>query len=335
MLKKKEEGKKRGGGKENQRNRNLRVCGVPVQESGVGRGGEGRGRGKAVPWVDVVTGDCYFCFSNGVFLLPSFLPVWSRLLQRNRSMYVPGELGTKTAQGTYRNEVQVLDTGTMVWNAPNVEGDEAPHPRSDSDLVYDAKGSRIFLFGGWANRWFDDLYILDVGSVVGPPYAIMGIKPKIGPITGGQEISIEGLDFVQSNDVVIRFSSRAKGGQMEVAGEFVSSTLVKCISPDFMDIGSGEVEVRVSLNGDSYTTTYQKYNFFAVTDAEKCICFGPGIISGGAPQVETVFVIQAVDATGIFRETGGDVFDIVVRSSATAATVREVFDDACLVVLVV
>jgi len=246
-------------------------------------------------------------------------------------MYVPGELGTKTAQGTYRNEVQVLDTGTMVWNAPNVEGDEAPHPRSDSDLVYDAKGSRIFLFGGWANRWFDDLYILDVGSVVGPPYAIMGIKPKIGPITGGQEISIEGLDFVQSNDVVIRFSSRAKGGQMEVAGEFVSSTLVKCISPDFMDIGSGEVEVRVSLNGDSYTTTYQKYNFFAVTDAEKCICFGPGIISGGAPQVETVFVIQAVDATGIFRETGGDVFDIVVRSSATAATVREVFDDACLV----
>jgi dynein heavy chain, axonemal len=97
--------------------------------------------------------------------------------------------------------------------------------------------------------------------------------------------------------------------------------MVKCVSPDFIEIGSGEVEVRVSLNGDSYTTTYQKYNFFAVTDAEKCICFGPGIISGGAPQVETVFVIQAVDATGAFRETGGDEFDIVVRSSTTAATV--------------
>ena len=40
-------------------------------------------------------------------------------------------------------------------------------------------------------------------------------------------------------------------------------------------------------------------------NAEKCICFGPGIISGGAPQVETVFVIQAVDATGTFRVTGG------------------------------
>ena len=145
--------------------------------------------------------------------------------------------------------------------------------------------------------------------------------PLTGPITGGQEISIEGLDFVQTSEVLIRFSSRAKGGQVEVPGEYVSSTMVKCMSPDFMDIGSGEVEVRVSLNGDSYTTTYQKYNFFAVTDAEKCICFGPGIISGGAPQVETVFVIQAVDATGIFRETGGDEFGIVVRSSTTAGTV--------------
>jgi hypothetical protein len=92
---------------------------------------------------------------------------------------------------------------------------------------------------------------------------------------------------------------------VEVPGEYVSSTMVKCVSPSFMDIGSGEVEVRVSLNGDSYTTTYQKYSFFAVTNAEKCICFGPGIISGGAPQVETVFVIQAVDATGTFRVTGG------------------------------
>jgi hypothetical protein len=55
---KKEEGKKGGGGKENQRNRNLRVCGVPVQESGVVRGGKGRGRAgkeKGGPLVDVVT----------------------------------------------------------------------------------------------------------------------------------------------------------------------------------------------------------------------------------------------------------------------------------------
>ena len=39
----------------------------------------------------------------------------------------------------------------------------------------------------------------------------MGIKPKIGPITGGQEISIEGLDFVPTSEVLVRFSSRARG----------------------------------------------------------------------------------------------------------------------------
>ena len=99
------------------------------------------------------------------------------------------------------------------------------------------------------------------------------------------------------------------------------------MSPSFLDIGSGQVDVRVSLNGDSYTTTYQKYSFFAVTDATKCICFGPGIISGGAPGVETVFVIQAVDSAGTFRDTGGDEFDIVVRSVTTAALVESEITD--------
>ena len=33
----------------------------------------------------------------------------------------------------------------------------------------------------------------------------------------------------------------------------------------------GEVEVRVSLKGDSFTTTYQKYEFFAVSDCARCL----------------------------------------------------------------
>ena len=35
-------------------------------------------------------------------------------------------------------------------------------------------------------------YALDVGCVVGPPYAIMGIQPKMGPLTGNQRLRIEG-----------------------------------------------------------------------------------------------------------------------------------------------
>ena len=125
----------------------------------------------------------------------------------------------------------------------------------------------------------------------------------------------------------MRFSSRARGGQAEVQGRFVSSTLLKCMSRPSSTSDLARWTCGVSLNGDSYTTTYQKYSFFAVTDATKCICFGPGIISGSAPGVETVFVIQAVDSAGTFRDTGGGEFDIVVRSVTTTALVESEITD--------
>ena len=127
-----------------------------------------------------------------------------------------GELGSKTPQGEYSNDVLVLDTGSMSWNFPEVSGTR-PKPRSDTEMVYDAKGSRLIFFGGWASRWFGDLHTLDVGSVVGPPYAIMGIEPRIGPITGNQQIDIEGIDFVPTDQVTIRFVS--KKGAVDVGGE--------------------------------------------------------------------------------------------------------------------
>lgn len=46
--------------------------------------------------------------------------------------------------------------------------------------------------------WLDDLYTLDVGRIVGPPYAILDIEPKIGPITGGTSVIIYGMDFINT-----------------------------------------------------------------------------------------------------------------------------------------
>ena len=89
-------------------------------------------------------------------------------------------------------------------------------------VIYDAKGSRLIFFGGWASRWFGDLHTLDVGSVVDPPYAIMGIEPRIGPITGNQQIDIEGIDFVPTDQVTIRFVS--KKGAVDIGGEYISAT---------------------------------------------------------------------------------------------------------------
>jgi dynein heavy chain len=47
-------------------------------------------------------------------------------------------------------------------------------------MSYDAKGSRLFIFGGWNDDWLCDLYSLDVGNIVGPPYAITDMYPNIG-----------------------------------------------------------------------------------------------------------------------------------------------------------
>ena len=47
-------------------------------------------------------------------------------------------------------------------------------------MAFDPSGNRLVLFGGWANKWLGDMHYLDIGSVVGPPYAIMGLKPSIG-----------------------------------------------------------------------------------------------------------------------------------------------------------
>lgn len=125
----------------------------------------------------------------------------------------------------------------------------------------------MLLFGGWANRWFGDAFVLDVGCVVGPPYAIMAIEPNMGPITGGTRCHVEGIDFVNTTQVVLRFSS--KKGAVDVTGQYISPTEVICDTPSFDSIGAGEVDVRISLKGDSFTTTFVKYRFFAVTDARR------------------------------------------------------------------
>ena len=81
------------------------------------------------------------------------------------------------------------------------------------------------MFGGWADTWFGDVFALDVGSVVGPPYAIMGLSPNQGPITGGQLLRIEGIDFVATDAVFVRFASPQ--GVIDAKGVVVSDTEIQ------------------------------------------------------------------------------------------------------------
>ena len=220
-------------------------------------------------------------------------------------------------EGDYSNDLLILDTGPHKdWHIPTIAG-PIPAPRASSCLAFDVKGSRLMFFGGWANHWLDDMYVLDVGNIVGPPYAVTAVTPNEGPITGGGIVYIDGIDFDNRPPIVCRFATREFA--VDVDGEFVSPTTLKCRVPDFsMAPGSNGqaagtaavVQVRVSLRNDSFTTTFQNYSYFAVTDANNCVAFGPALTHGARAKIPANFAIAALDTNGKQRTTGGDAFEV-------------------------
>lgn len=222
---------------------------------------------------------------------------------------VTGPLSDYDRQGKYTDTLAILETGNNRWTYPEVEGN-GPTPRSDTSMTYDVKNSKLLVFGGWSDEWHSDLYSLDVGDVVGPPYAITDMVPSMGPITGSTPITIYGIDFVNTSDVIVRFGN--KRNYVDVSGVFINQTTLKCVSPDFTRYPPGKYDVRVALNGDSFTTTYQKYSFFSVTNAHRSIMFGPGLLSGCAIHEDVSFIIQARDDLGGNRTTGGDEYLVTI-----------------------
>jgi dynein heavy chain len=59
-------------------------------------------------------------------------------------------------------------------------------------MAYDERDRRLLVFGGWSNGWFNDLYALNVGKIVGPAYAITAADPALGQLTGNIELAITG-----------------------------------------------------------------------------------------------------------------------------------------------
>ncbi|CAM9165488.1 unnamed protein product, partial [Laminaria digitata] len=224
---------------------------------------------------------------------------------------IGGEITESNRQGTFMNDVSIFDTGTERWLRPDIQGDP-PLPRGDTQLEYYHQGGKLLLYGGWANRWFSDGFTLDVGSIVGPPYAVMDLTPNNGPITGETLLNIHGIDFINTEDVVIRFSQRKLF--VDVQGTFVSQTSLTCLTPNFTETGipPGTVDVRVCLAGESFTTTKADFTFFPVTDANCSFMYGPGLLEEGVPGRETTFVIRARDGSNNDRDFGGDEFEVNV-----------------------
>ncbi|KAJ8610166.1 hypothetical protein CTAYLR_008741 [Chrysophaeum taylorii] len=209
------------------------------------------------------------------------------------------------------DDVSIFDAGTLKWTTPEDVGaeEDAPSARCDSALAFDPKSSKLVLFGGWSNQWLDDLYALDVSLVVGPPYAVTDVHPATGPVTGGTVLEITGYDFVETQDVTVRFASSDRA--RDVKGTFESKTRLWCETPEFFET-PGDVQVRVALDDDSFTSTFRHFAYFSVTDAAWSLIYGPGVLSGGTSGEETVFRVQARDKDNRNRTTGGDEFKVVI-----------------------
>jgi dynein heavy chain, axonemal len=76
--------------------------------------------------------------------------------------------------GQYTNSAAFLDIDTLRWSniflEDNSDGGKPlmPAPREYAAMAYDAKDSKLLLFGGWSNGWLNDLYSLNVSKITGP-----------------------------------------------------------------------------------------------------------------------------------------------------------------------
>lgn len=197
--------------------------------------------------------------------------------------------------GEYSNHIRYLDTAdSFKWSKVTTEDAHLktavfPKPREYSSMSYDAKNSRLIIFGGWANEWLNDVYILNISSVVGPPYSISEIVPRMGQLSGGTEVTIKGIGFKETGGINIRFTCGKNW--IEIPGEYKSETEITAITKSFEEIGPKEAEVRLQMEGKDFTTSAVIFTYFMNTRAHKSLAYGPGLIDGAAIGSQACFVV--------------------------------------------
>eukprot|EP00798_Chlamydomonas_sp_ICE-L_P023007 gene23007-30199_t len=220
--------------------------------------------------------------------------------------------GGKKGPMQYLSTVEVMDCGSQVWSTPPVDHGVSPSGREDTAWVFDAKTCSLLIFGGWSNRWLNDLVRLNISSIIGPPYACTCIEPESGPVFGTTELLIKGLRF-RGGKIQVKFGNNEKN-EVVVDGEFVDSTTVMVRTPNYEVFGALAVDVRVSINGEGWTVNKVKFAYFANTAARNCIAYGPGLLETSLFGIEMPFLIQAKDTQNEKRGSGADEFTAKVVS---------------------
>jgi dynein heavy chain len=239
--------------------------------------------------------------------------------------------GTPRAFGEYVNSSCYLDLGTMKWTTYASDAEiysNIPQAREYTAIAYDQRDSKLIMFGGWNNGWFNDLYSLNVGKIVGPSYAITASDPATGQLSGNVPLTIKGQGFKDANIKVLftcgnRPVDNTSKMTLEVPGYFVSESELTCVTPNFEQFGPKECVMQLSIGNGDLTTTAVAFNYFLNTRAMKSLAYGPGLLQDVAPNTPVEFIIQARNDLGENRSSGRDKFEVRVRKIIPAAAVVE------------
>ena len=117
----------------------------------------------------------------------------------------------KNVMGRYSNDLMMLDLVDGRWT--KVKCTKSPKARADTELSYNESSRRINIFGGWANKWYKDLWSIDAGPYVGPPYNMESVEPNTGPIIGGTNLTIAGVGFKNTRGLKVKFQGGAYGSE--------------------------------------------------------------------------------------------------------------------------
>lgn len=101
--------------------------------------------------------------------------------------------------------------------------------------------NQIVIFGGWNNKWLDDMWSLNTSKITGPKYAIYSIGPKRGPVTGKTKVNIKGVGFKQNGSIDVMF--KVGGKEKSVSGNWIADSECWCETPNFIKEGPREAQV--------------------------------------------------------------------------------------------
>lgn len=160
--------------------------------------------------------------------------------------------------GNTVNTCCFLDIETMHWTTIQPEDTEGSKPysplaREYAAMAYDQKESRILIFGGWSNGWFNDLHSLNVSKIVGPSYAITEIIPNLGQLSGNVPVVVKGVGFTDANIKVIftcgktPIDSFPNKLSLDAVGTYISETEISCLTPNFEQFGPKDAIVQLSI----------------------------------------------------------------------------------------